>query len=161
MNDDWKPPETSLPSASSEPISPMQQAVLDSGAPPVEAAVPAFASNQGTVFLGSPADIARLELMDRVHVPRGRTYFPTNEEIDRQMKEDLMNSGKCVGGPFDGRRLHHTGPSYRIAIHHGARVPAIPGMVASADPGIEFGTYHFTGDGQWHWNPPAGPSSPA
>lgn len=49
-----------------DPMSPMQRAVIESGAVPIIAApVQAFRTNQGTVYLGSPADIARQELMDR------------------------------------------------------------------------------------------------
>lgn len=67
-----------------------------------------------------------------------------------------MNSGKCHGGPLDGKKLHHPEPSYQVAIdpYPGRGGPrTIPGMVASADPDvIRFGVYRFT-DGMWTWHP--------
>lgn len=65
-----------------------------------------------------------------------------------------MNSGTCHGGPLDGRTLHHPEPAYRVAIdpYPGRGGPkTIPGMVASADPFIKFGTYRFA-DGVWTWH---------
>jgi len=83
--------DAELPAAPAEPVSPMQQAVLDAGLIEVPGApVPAFQSNQGTVFLASPQDIARMELMDSVSasISRGPVKFHTNAEIDRLMKEE-------------------------------------------------------------------------
>jgi len=84
-------PEAERPEAPPEPISPMQQAVLDSGLPAVpDAPVPAFQTNQGTVFLGSPADIARLSAADgwSANVRRGRVAYHTDREIDRLMGQE-------------------------------------------------------------------------
>jgi len=83
--------DAELTAAPAEPVSPMQQAVLDAGLLEVPGApVPAFQSNQGTVFLASPQDIARMELMDSVSasISRGPVKFHTNAEIDRLMKEE-------------------------------------------------------------------------
>ena len=81
--------DVELPAAPPESVSPMQEALRESGAREVaDSPVPAFQTNQGTVFLASPMDIKRQELMDSVHVARGPTYFPTNAEIDRLMKEE-------------------------------------------------------------------------
>jgi hypothetical protein len=62
-----------------------------------------------------------------------------------------MNSGTCNGGPLDGKLLHHPEPVYQVATepHWSTRRP-VPGMVASADPAIKFGTYRF-GHGFWVW----------
>ena len=71
-------------------MSPMQKAVLDSGAKPVEGNPWAFQTNEGTVFIASPADMARSSMMDDAfyRVKRGPTYLPTNAQIDKLMKED-------------------------------------------------------------------------
>lgn len=62
-----------------------------------------------------------------------------------------MNSATCQGGPFHGRLLHHPEASYRVAVdQHTKR--AIPGMIASADEAIKFGTYRFADD-VWTWHP--------
>ena len=83
--------DAELPAAPAEPVSPMQQAVLDAGLIEVPGApVPAFQTNQGTVFLASPMDIHRQNLMDTLstRVKRGPVKFHTNAEIDRLMKEE-------------------------------------------------------------------------
>ena len=70
-------------------MSPMQKAVLDSGAKPVEGNPWAFQTNEGTVFIASPADMARSSMMDATFNARwSRAYKPTNAEVDRLMKED-------------------------------------------------------------------------
>ena len=53
-----------FPDCDQEPTSPMQQAILDSGAKPVEGSLWAYQTNQGVVFLASPADMARSSAMD-------------------------------------------------------------------------------------------------
>lgn len=61
-----------------------------------------------------------------------------------------MNSGICHGGPLHGHPMHHPEDSCRLAVdQHTNR--SIPGMVASADPFIKFGTYRFA-DGIWTWH---------
>jgi len=67
----------------------LQQAMLDSGAKPVEGVVPTFRTNEGTVFLASPADIDRASMMDSVSATKlARATKVSNAEIDRLMKED-------------------------------------------------------------------------
>lgn len=65
-----------------------------------------------------------------------------------------MNSGTCIGGPLDGQQLHHKGFAYQLAINPYPTRPgptSIPGMIASADLDIRFGTYYFA-SGTWTWN---------
>ncbi len=84
------PAEPTMPESPPEPVSPMQQALLDSGAKPLDIwSVPAFQTNQGTVFLGSPADIDRAGMMDSIGDAKwARAHKVSNAEIDRLMKQD-------------------------------------------------------------------------
>lgn len=61
--------------------------------------------------------------------------------------------GLCQGGPFNKKHLAHHREVFPIAIDKRTR-KAIPAMVASADPEIAFGEYHFK-NGVWVWQPEA------
>ena len=78
-----------LPGPAPEPRSEMQQAILDSGATPVEGAIlPTFKTNEGVVYLASPQDIERAGLMDWMGGRRfSRMRTVSNDEIDRMMNE--------------------------------------------------------------------------
>lgn len=73
--------------------------------------------------------------------------------------------GKCIGGPFDGRKLAHGVPFERIAFRRDTTLRGtIPGMVSSKDEGIAFGAYVFHPlDQSWHWfnRYDEGPTTPA
>jgi hypothetical protein len=75
--------------AAIEPPSDMQQAILDSGAKPVEGNPWAYQTNEGTVFLATPHDMKRSNLMDDIAARRfSRFRALETAEIDRLMKED-------------------------------------------------------------------------
>lgn len=63
-----------------------------------------------------------------------------------------ISYGLCHGGPFNNKHLAHHGEVFPLAIDKTLR-RANPGMVASADPNVAFGAYHFA-DGAWNWQPP-------
>ena len=79
-----------LPGPPPDERSPMQQAILDSGATPVEGAIiPTFRTNEGTVFLGTMQDAARLTMADAIGSAKwSRLHKPSNAEIDRMMGEE-------------------------------------------------------------------------
>lgn len=59
------------------------------------------------------------------------------------------NYGRCEGGPFNKKNLAHHGEVYRIAVQQSSG-KAVPGLVASEDPDIEFGEYRWGGKA-WIW----------
>jgi hypothetical protein len=85
-----------LPGPPPDERSPMQQAILDAGLAPLDGAVvPAFKTNEGTVFLGSPADIARMEASDAMGSAKwARLRKPSNAEIDRMMGQEGDDESK-------------------------------------------------------------------
>lgn len=71
-----------------EPPSDMQEAVRNS-ATPIPGNPWAFQTNEGTVFLATPADMARARMFDAIGSAKwARDHKPSNTEIDRMMKED-------------------------------------------------------------------------
>lgn len=85
-----------------------------------------------------------MEAFDSVAARAGDDLLP-----GYPMAAQEMNSGICQGGPLHGYANHHPEASHQLAVdQHTKR--AIPGMVASADPYIKFGTYRFA-DGIWTW----------
>lgn len=83
------PVEPMYPGPPPDDRSPMQQAVLDSGAKPVDGNRFAFQTNEGTVFLASPADMARDGMFDSLGAAKwARAHKVSDLEIDRMMKED-------------------------------------------------------------------------
>jgi hypothetical protein len=57
--------------------------------------------------------------------------------------------GPCHGGPYDKRNLVHHEAVRRIAFSTSTG-KALPALVASDDPDVEFGEYHWTGKA-WLW----------
>lgn len=75
------------------------------------------------------------------------------------MKNGVAYSGKCEGGPYDGRMLYHADPAYHVAMV-GTKVmlfvrpkptDPVPEMMPME---LRFGTYHHK-DGVWRWSPPS------
>jgi hypothetical protein len=60
-----------------------------------------------------------------------------------------INYGLCHGGPYNKKNLADHREVFPVAIDKTMR-RASPGMVASADPNVVFGAYHFA-DGVWTW----------
>lgn len=60
-----------------------------------------------------------------------------------------INYGLCQGGPFNKKHLADHREVFPLAIDRQTR-KAIPAMVASNNPDIPFGEYHFV-DGGWVW----------
>lgn len=61
-----------------------------------------------------------------------------------------INYGLCHGGPYNMKHLADHREVFPVAIDATTR-KANPGMVASADPNIKFGAYHFA-DSIWTWH---------
>ena len=61
-------------------------------------------------------------------------------------------SGTCRGGPYDGRRLHHSRPGYAVTYERDRPTKSVPAMVATADPHLARGAYVFHPTSEcWHW----------
>lgn len=66
-----------------------------------------------------------------------------------QFKASALRHGRCQGGPTDGRMLAHHEDVYRLA-YDKATGRSFPGMLASTQPWISFGEYHWKSGG-WVW----------
>lgn len=82
-----------LPGPPPDDRSPMQQAIIDNARPTEDPF--AYQTNEGTVFIASPADMARATLMEGMQsrIRRGRTYMATDREIDKLMNEEGDDPG--------------------------------------------------------------------
>lgn len=77
------------------------------------------------------------------------------EEKDCQPCSEKVSlySGRCRGGPYNTKQLHHGEDKYRVAVDAADPKRVYPGQVAPSQfaPDIRFGVY-FHRDGEWHWN---------
>lgn len=64
-------------------------------------------------------------------------------------------SGKCKGGPYDGRPLHHGVPTLQIVLNNGKPLTyrASEALIATAGTALTHGTYTHQKDG-WVWSEP-------
>lgn len=69
-----------------------------------------------------------------------------------------MNSGKCIGGPYHGKPIHHPLPEYRVAFTANTKrgittYSQSPTLKVPSD--LNIGTYRYRGETQdWLWWPP-------
>lgn len=61
-------------------------------------------------------------------------------------------SGPCVGGPYNGRPMHHGERAHGVTYERDRPMKAVPGMVEPTYPHLARGAYVFHPTSEcWHW----------